>query len=121
MDGWLALHPKILGRLHNAGAEEHLPSAVDRHAGGKRIRGIDQPPREPQAVVGRTLRERRKPGRHARLDPLARFVVLAALKNERVPPLRQFLHDHRQHDRAVGLVQRLPRGVEFLDQRLPIR
>ena len=35
--GRLALHAEVLGGLHQAGAEELLPGAVDRHAGRQRV------------------------------------------------------------------------------------
>ena len=37
----LALRAEVLGRLHEPGAEEHLPVAIDRHARRQRMRPVD--------------------------------------------------------------------------------
>ena len=47
----LALRAEVLGRLHEAGAEVHLPEPVDRHPRSQRIRRIDKPLREAQPVA----------------------------------------------------------------------
>ena len=56
MRGESALGAEVLGRLHEADTEVKLPGAIDRDAGCERIRGIDEPPREPQSVTHGFLR-----------------------------------------------------------------
>ena len=52
--GPLALRAEVLDRLDQAGAEEHLPEPVDRHARRQRVRRVDEPVREPQPIVRRS-------------------------------------------------------------------
>ena len=59
MAGRLALGAEVLDRLHQPGAEEHLPDAVHRHAGRQRIGRVDQPSGECQPVGLRRLQRRR--------------------------------------------------------------
>ena len=80
--GWLGgspWAPKSSTRLHQPGAEEHLPVAVDRHPRRQRIGRIDQPAGQAQPVgLRRSSGPARKTPRHAGLDPRPGLVVLAA-------------------------------------------
>ena len=57
-----ALSAEILGRLDEAGAEEHLPEAIDRHAGRQRVARVDQPARRAEPVGRRRRLGRRTAG-----------------------------------------------------------
>ena len=54
--GIFTLHPHVLGRLHDPGAEEVLPHPVDLHAGRQRVFWKEEP-------LGQTEPVGRAPGR----------------------------------------------------------
>ena len=89
-----ALGAEVLNRLDQAPAEEHLPPAIDGHAGGERMPRIDKPAGQRQPVGGDTCGQRRQPGRHARLDSVAGLVVLAAVEYVRLPRRVEVGHHH---------------------------
>src|SRR5262249_44182832 len=68
MTGRVALAAEVFRRLDEAGAEEGLPIAIDGDASGQRIRLIDEPFREAEAVIGSVFWQGRKrlgdAGRH---------------------------------------------------------
>src|SRR5439155_16024065 len=74
----LALNAEVFHRLGQADAETLLPETIDGHARGERVRRIDEPLRQAQAVFGCLDRPGRQDGRDARFDLLALLVILAA-------------------------------------------
>ncbi len=89
-----APHAEVLGRLHQAGAEQELPVGVHRHASGQRMVRPHQPAGEAQAVRGglgvHGREDRRGPG----LDLVPLLVVDAAHQDVRRAPHAALLHDH---------------------------
>ena len=81
--GGLALRAEILGGLHDAGAEDLLPKAIDGDTGSERIRIIDEPLREAETVAGKRRVHRRKHARRGGLDLFALLVVHAAIEDVR--------------------------------------
>jgi len=68
--------------------------AIDSDTRGKRIRAIDNPASEAQAIVGCTCRRLRKNGGNAGRDALTMLVVSAAHQKEAFARCRAFFHDH---------------------------
>ena len=104
MHGILRLRAEVLRRFANAVAKEFFPGAIDPHASGERIRRIDEPLREAEAVRGCAFRHRRQGGRRVHGDFVAGFVVFAALEHEGVTH-GTFLHDHDIGQRAVEVIE----------------
>src|SRR5207249_6676388 len=105
----LALNAEVYHRLDQADAETLLPETMDGHARGERVRRIDEPLRQAQAVFGSLDWPGRQDGRDARLDLLAFLGVLAAHEQVGVARFVRFLSDHRRRDFLVdGLVLLAP-------------
>ena len=51
VDGQVALAAELLARAHDADAEDRLPEAVHRDAGGERVVAADDPAGEAEAVL----------------------------------------------------------------------
>ena len=96
-----ALRAEVLARLDDAAAEMHLPEAIDEHARRQRLARIEQPVREPEAV----LRPARRPTASTASSPcgvhaLAGIAVDAAIQHERRRRLRRVAHhEHLRHAR----------------------
>ena len=106
----IRLRTKILRRLHEADAHEFFPLAVHPHARRERVRGIDEPAREAEAVRRRTRGHWRQHRWQARLHGVALLVVFAAHEQERVARRGQFLHHHRGGQARLQIIHRLFRG-----------
>ena len=99
----LALRAEVVQNLRQARAEEHLPQAVDEHAGGERIVRIRHPASQvqaaqPPAVGGQRAHELR----HLRLDRLAGIVHPVPTRKD---PHRARLVDGLGHKRLAGAIQ----------------
>ena len=82
MRGRLALVAKVFEQAHEAVAEERLPLAIDRNAGGERVLRSEEPAGERQAVGWGVLREGREEGWHRGRDGLLGAEVFAAVVEE---------------------------------------
>ena len=118
------LAAELLARAHQAGAEQRLPEAVDRDAGGERVLGGDQPlgEREPGGSVRRQGGEH---GRGAGGDHVAGVQVVAAVLEPGDAPAARRLLGHHRHRRRLELRQfgfqlRLLRGRGDLQPRLQV-
>ena len=80
MAGRFALRAEVFLGLDQPDAEDLRPEAIDGHSGGQGVPRIDQPPRQPEPVLGLAVGEGRQRLRHARSDHVARVeeVTLAA-------------------------------------------
>ena len=90
-----ALGSKILGGLHQAGAEVGLPVAVHRYARGEGMVRIGEPLREAEAVGRGARGQRREERGYAGGDLFAGFLIAAAEEDKGVARRCHFLHDHR--------------------------
>ena len=104
---------EVVGRLHEALAEERLPEPVHRHAGRQRRAGIDEPFRKGQSRwIGRR-RERMQAGWHVRLHLVLRLVPRATVEEVRGATLRdrprRGVHDRRGRVRGLR-----PRGRDLV-------
>ena len=94
MGGRITLRPEVLARRHQAAAEHLLPEAVHRHPARQRIGVVDQPAGQAEAVPRHRRRHRRKDGRDAGCDPLARLVVHPAVQDVRLRlGVQPLMHD----------------------------
>ena len=107
--GQLALGAEVLGGLDEPGAEEHLPDAVDRHAGRQRVVGIDEPRREAEPVAAARRSAAAAAGRHAGRTFAPWLVVLAADQHVRLARRRHLLHHHRRSGSRPQNFAPLPR------------
>ena len=104
--GELALRAEVLGRLHQAGPEVHLPEPVHGDAGGQGVAGVDEPPRERQPVGLDALGQRRQHCGHAGEHLFGGAVVGAA-----VQPVGRLAHGplfHHHHRREAVPQLRAP-------------
>ena len=113
MAGRIALRAEILGRLHQAGAEIHLPVAVDGHARGQRMLRAEQPLRHAQPVGRGVLGHGRKHGGDAGRHLLAVIAIVAATQNEGVARLGHLRHHLRRHDIFLRLREPALEPIEF--------
>ena len=117
----VALRAKIFRRLHQAGAEVLLPEAIHRHACGQRVRRIDQPAREAEAIGGRAGGQGREEGGKTGLHLVALLVVFTADEHEGVARLLHFLRDHRGGNGLVDGLVFLTAFVHFSEDGLELR
>ena len=108
----IALRPEVVGGLDQAGPEVHLPETVDRDPGRERVRWIDEPAGERQAVLLLAFGKWRKHGRDVRSHELAGIVIRPADEPERIAPRLRLLH---HHDRREALPQFLALLLELVD------
>ncbi len=92
----LAGDAEVAGGAHQAGAEDLLPEAVDRHAGGQGMLGPDQPSCQPEPVPGQVGRHGRQGVGRVGLHRVAALVVLAAVEQIRHRRLGALVHHVRQ-------------------------
>ena len=127
MAGQFSLRAEVVARFDEARAEQLLPEAIDGDAGSERMLGRDEPVGEVEpggaTAFNRQFREDRG---DARLDGVARFIVLAAKHHERIVRFGQIFEDHAgRHgllrDRLGGLRRersRLSAGETLFGRRL---
>ena len=99
MDGQVALAAELLARAHDADAEDRLPEAVHRDAGGERVVAADDPAGEAEAVLRISIVPAREVRRHAFVDLVAEGLPVTAELHEGLTALigRQILHDRHGH------------------------
>ena len=112
----IALRAEILAAAHQTRAEELLPVAVHRHAGGERILAAHQPAREAEPVRWQIGRRFRQHGRSGRGDPLAGLVIRAAHEDESRARLLLLLHHQRGGDLRLGGRELLAQGGRLIAQ-----
>ena len=113
----LALGAEVLHGLHEPGAEVQLPVAVHRHAGGERVRGVDEPAGESEPVGRGVVGHGRERRRNARAHFVEGLVVVAAVEHVREPALGALLHDERRRQRADEVGLALAGGLHLVVDR----
>ncbi|HTN89909.1 MAG TPA: hypothetical protein VL242_39810, partial [Sorangium sp.] len=78
MGGRISHDAEVFAGLHQARAEELLPEAIHRHAGGEGVRRTDEPLGEAEAVLRCISGKFAECGWHGGFDGFAHFVILAA-------------------------------------------
>ncbi len=112
MAGELALQTEVLRRAHQADAEQALPHAIHRYAGGQWVIGIGQPTREAKAVAQCTRRPRdAERGWHVDRDHVTGRIVGTTQQHVGGARLGHLAHHHGGGQRALqceqGLMVRL--------------
>lgn len=74
---------EFLRAVLDADAEEFLPHAIDGHARGERVGGVDEPFGEAEAVLRRVLRHRMQRGEDSGAGFVLGLIVLAAVEDAR--------------------------------------
>ena len=120
LTGDFPVDAEILGGLHQPGAEDLLPEAVHRHAGGERMLGPQQPLGETEAVPRQLGRHGRKERGRRRLDFFPPLVVIAAEEHVGLGRLGALLH-HVGHGAAGADRQLLLLGLGQLRRQVLIR
>ena len=110
MRGKLAADPEVSRRADQAGPEDFLPEPVDRHPGGQRMLGPEQPPGKAQPVAGQVAGHRGQHVGRVGLHRVAALVVFAAVEDighGRLGPLLHHVGDGSPGaDRGLLLLER---------------
>ncbi len=94
MGWWLALHSEIFGGGNQPASKDHLPVAVHRYAGQKRVVRRGEPLGQAEPVFRGALGEGRKNLRRRSLHDFAPFRVESSFKDMRFAQAWHFLHHH---------------------------
>ena len=117
MEGEVSLATELFARAHDADAEDGLPEAVHRHAGGEGVVAMGNPMREAETVLGRGVVPAGEVGWHAFVNLVAEGLPVTAELYEGLATLigRKILHDRHGHglerlDHSLGRCQLLSLG-----------